>query len=42
MDPSFSPSFSTFRLIGGVVGVVVLMSMANAVGMLVERLGLFN
>ena len=31
-----------FRLAGGVVGVAVAISMAHAVGMLVERLGLFN
>jgi hypothetical protein len=37
-----NPSFSMFRLTGGVFGVAVLVSMANAVGMLVERLGLFN
>jgi len=35
-------SFSLFRAIGGVFGVAVLVSMANAVGTLVERLGVFG
>ncbi len=35
-------SFPMFRAIGGVFGVAVLVSMANAVGMIVERLGIFG
>ncbi len=42
IDAMGTPSVSMFRAIGGVFGIAVLVSMANAVGMIVERIGLFN